>query len=300
VSGVVDLVVGIIFVFLVFSLVVSGVIEAITRLVEWRSRHLWRALRQLLDGDGQRLTADQRPEAKKLTADQPPDAAGLPLTDQLYVHPLIRQLEGRLPSDRSRLSRIPAVDFSRALIDLLAPNEAGKTSLEQVRERVVGLSADSPLRVPLLVLIREADGRIEQLQKGIEAWYDARMEALSRAYKRHVKWVLLAVGLVVALAFNVDALGAAERIYRDEALRSAVAQQAIAVVEGCEGKSDVAACTREQVENVDSAIRLPVGWPDPNGVGALQVLGWLIAGVALGQGAPFWFDLLRKAGKLRG
>jgi hypothetical protein len=36
VSGVVDLVVGIIFVFLVFSLVVSGVIEAITRLVEWR------------------------------------------------------------------------------------------------------------------------------------------------------------------------------------------------------------------------------------------------------------------------
>jgi hypothetical protein len=125
------------------------------------------------------------------------------------------------------------------------------------------------------------------------------MEALSRTYRRHAKWLLLVMGLFVAVTFNVDAIEAGQRLYRDEALRSAVAQQADAVVENCQDATDVTACTRKQAAEVDQAIRLPVGWPDSGGIDGLQVLGWLIAGVALGQGAPFWFDLLRKARELR-
>lgn len=299
ISGVVDVVVGIIFIFLVFSLMVSGVNEAIARLVEWRSRHLWRAIGRMVEGGSQKLTTDLRPKAKTLAGDQRPDLSSLSLTDRLYVHPLILQLEGRVATDRSRLSRIPSVDFARALIDLLVPNGEGRTSVEQVREGVLGLPADSPLRAPLLAVVSEAGDHLAHLQQGLGEWYDARMESLSRAYKRHVKWLLLAVGLVVASAFNVDALGAAERLYRDDALRAAVVQQAARVVEGCEGNADIVTCTREQVEDVDQAIRLPVGWPDPDGIDALEVVGWLLAGIALGQGAPFWFDLLRRAGRLR-
>jgi hypothetical protein len=133
----------------------------------------------------------------------------------------------------------------------------------------------------------------------IGEWFDARMETLSSAYRRHTKWVLVVVGLIVALAFNVDAIGAAQRLYRDPALRSEVAQQATSVVASCEGNTYIPGCTRHQVEKIDTAIRLPVGWPDPDGIQWFQVIEWLIAAVALGQGAPFWFDLLRKAGKLR-
>lgn len=68
ISGIVGTVIGIIFVFLVFSLVVSGVNEAITRVLAWRSRHLWRTLRQLMDGAGKKLTEDQRPKPREVAS----------------------------------------------------------------------------------------------------------------------------------------------------------------------------------------------------------------------------------------
>lgn len=290
-SNVVDVVIGVLFVFIVFSLVVSGVNEVITRIVAWRSRHFWRALRKLLDGEGNELAADQRPAGASAESQK--------WTERLYAHPLIRQLEGRLPTVRSRLSRIPTSDFSRVVLDLLVPDDDGKVTVDRVRAALQGLQ-EGPLKNSFLPLVKSAGDRVEDLRQEIGDWFDSRMEALSRSYKSHVKWVLVSIGILVALAFNVDAIGAAQRLYRDEALRTAVADQASALVATCENQVDVSACTRKQVGRVDTAIRLPVGWPDPDGINWLQGLGWLIAGIALGQGAPFWFDLLRKAGKLRG
>jgi hypothetical protein len=111
------------------------------------------------------------------------------------------------------------------------------------------------------------------------------------------------IGLFVAVILNVDAVGAARELYRDEALRTAVAEQAVSVTAKCQDESPAAIqqCTREAVRGVDGSIRLPVGWAGKSisDVDVWQVLGWLLAAVALGQGAPFWFDLLRKSGRLR-
>jgi hypothetical protein len=289
-SDVVDMVVGILFVFLIFSLVVSGVNEAISRLVGWRSRHLWRALRRLLDGERSELGTDQRPEGADPTSQK--------WAERLYAHPLILQLEGRIPTARSRLSSIPTEDFSRAILDLLVPDADGPISVDQLRAAIRDLP-EGQLKSSLSALLKTAGDSVTNIRQEIGDWFDSRMEALSRSYKRHVKWVLVTVGIGVALAFNVDAIGTANRLYRDEALRTAVADQASAVAAACEGEADISACTRERIGKVDDAIRLPVGWPDPDGITALQVFGWLVAGIGLGQGAPFWFDLLGKAGKLR-
>jgi hypothetical protein len=301
-SGILDLVVGLIFVFLVFSLVVSGINEGITRAFEWRSRHLWAALRQLLDGDTARLIGDARPSvglqvpvgASPATAagDIVPRGAGL--VDQLYAHPLIRELETAVHLGKSRIKNIPSTDFSRALVDLLVQGSGEPAAIERVREYVGHLPDGSPIKIPLLTMLNEADG-IEKLV----TWFDSRMAALSATYKKHTRWVMLVIGLVVAVAFNVDAVGAAQRLDRDAALRAAVVHEATTVVDACTSEPDPATCTRNEVSTVDPAIRLPAGWPDPNGVNGIQVFGWLLAGIALGQGAPFWFDLLRKATSIR-
>jgi hypothetical protein len=292
-SGILDLVIGMMFVFLIFSLLVSGANEAIMRALAWRSRHLWRALRELLDGQSPTLTKDQRPSTATSAA---PTSSW---TDRLYAHPLITGFEGRLPTARSRLSHIPTPDFAKALVDLIVPDADGKTSVDEVRAKVSAMPDDSPIKKPLLAILISADGKMDRLVDGIGSWFDARMDHLSARYKRHVKLVLVALGLVVAISFNVDAIGAAHRLYRDTALRSAVAQQATALVETCNGKPDEAACARTETAKVDQSLTLPVGWAGAGPVDPLRVFGWLIAGIALGQGAPFWFDLLRRAGKLR-
>ena len=61
-----------------------------------------------------------------------------------------------------------------------------------------------------------------------------------------------------------------QRLYRDDALRTAVSQEAISVVQGCESEADPSACARERVQAIDPAIRLPVGWPDEDGIDAIQ------------------------------
>jgi hypothetical protein len=170
----------------------------------------------------------------------------------------------------------------------------------QIREKVRALNPPPPLTEPLLAILSEAGDDIEKVIGGIGEWFNSRMESLSRRYKSHVKWVLLGIGLIVALALNVDAIGAGQRFYRDDALRTAISQQASSLVETCGDEPDPSACAKEKVKQIDPALRLPVGWPDQDGIDAVQVLGWLIAGIALGQGAPFWFDLLRKATSVRG
>jgi len=288
----VDLVVGMLFVFLVFSLVVSGINEGITRALASRSRELWRALRELLDGGADK--GDQRPR-RDVSVDA--DSA---LSMKLYAHPLIGQLETAVRDQHSRLSRIPSTDFSRGLIDVIVSGE-DTVSVEEFQRQLQDLP-DS-LRKPLRAITNEVGTDVEKLRRGIGEWFDARMSALSAIYRKKTKWVLFVLGLIVAVGLNVDAINAAQQLYRDDALRAAVAQQAVNVASECQNQqaSDVEACTRKAVSDLDGSVRLPVGWTNQSisDVDGWQVLGWLIAAVALSQGAPFWYDLLRRAAGLR-
>jgi hypothetical protein len=77
----------------------------------------------------------------------------------------------------------------------------------------------------------------------------------------------------------------------------AVVRQAEGVATTCEDIADVTTCTRTEVSNFDEALVLPVGWTQEardDGLDVKQALGWVIAAAAVAQGAPFWFDLLRR------
>jgi hypothetical protein len=63
---------------------------------------------------------------------------------------------------------------------------------------------------------------------------------------------------------------------------------------------------QKSIDNADSALKpLPIGW---NGVALTvgpttwieRILGWLVTGLAVSLGAPFWFDILSKLVNIRG
>jgi hypothetical protein len=325
-SGVIDLAIGLIFLFLVFSLLVSGANEILAEALGYRSRQLWRTIRQMLDGGENHpvkgaIVEDHRPEISPTTTGEEGDTPSWAVA--LYQHPLISQLEKSVRSEHSRLSQIPSSTFSQAMIDLLVPAE-GETSVDQVEAAVRALPNTLPFRGPLLAIARQAGGDVDHLRKEIGDWFDGRMEALSATYKRHVKWVMLVFGLVVAFSMNVNAVEAARTLYRDQPLREAIVQKAIDLSNQCgapagtslspqlapataNSQASVSECVGEQVSNADSSLKLPAGWTgwDKDAIGSgswaflLRILGWLAAAVALSQGAPFWFDLLRRARSLK-
>ncbi len=293
-----DLVIGLLFVFMVFSLIASGVYESGARMLATRPRTLWKSLRGLLDPDDS--GGDRRPMVEA--------SARETLTDVLYAHPLVRQLEGRRHTDafkRSRIAHIPNTDFAQALIDVIAPAGDTGTTLDDFRRSVRDSELlPEGLKRSLLAIVADADGSLDRARVDIGDWFDARMTAVSRYYKRNTRYVMAAIGVVVAIGFNVDAIGVTRSLYEDDALRAAVSAQADAIIEACQNEADdadsVTSCIHTELEDSGATGDLPVGWTsDRRDVDLGSVLGWLIAGVAIGQGAPFWFDLLRRAGSVR-
>ncbi len=297
ISGTLDLAIGLTFIFLIFSLIVSGVYETGARILESRSRLLWRSLRGLLDGEAG--DQDQRPLYNAERDDS--------LTARLYAHPLIQQLETRRFErgfPRSRVNRIPAGDFGRALVDVLVPAGEDATSVQAVRSAINGTDVPDDLKRSLLPIASDAAATLDQVREGIGQWFDTRMEAASRLYKRNTRWIMVVVGFAVVLAFNVDAIGVTTELYRDDAARAAIAEQATGIVQTCTEKEPdqgkIANCASEEIDKIEGELVLPVGWTEGRDViDGWHIIGWLIAGIAVAQGAPFWFDLLRRATSVR-
>ena len=231
---------------------------------------------------------------------------------------------------RSLPSYISARSFAQALIGVLVPDPAGTTTMDRVRIELAALP-DPALRTALEQLATQAENDIATFRIGIEHWYDDQMDRVSGWYKRHVRWISLAIGVLLILVFNLNAVTIARTLYTDEALRGAVVSKAAEAAD-CSTK-EPAVCLDDMRAEV-STIRgsgLPVGWhtvPEcdagsartpcnwaqtfgftdpPSGVDTVPdasflltlVTGWALMGVALLPGARFWFDALSRLGTLR-
>jgi hypothetical protein len=314
INSVLEVGIGLTFVFLVFSLVVSGMHEGLARLLSWRAKALWAGIRQMVDGNAVkagvgRLTrvmyvaqtdSDPRPDLAAADAARARAPADLPghVAPAIYAHPLVAELDKLHTTSKSKVEQLPPNQFAQALIDVLVPDGNGETTVTRVRESVRGFPDESPLKQPMLLLVSEAGDSLETLRAKIGGWFDGQMARLSLRYRRRAKWWMLGFGFVVAVAFNLDAIAAADRLYRDDALRAAIVDQADTVTSQCKGKTgnELSSCIRDQASPADHAITLPVGWPNSGDRDLwLRALGWSATAFALMQGAPFWFDLLTRA-----
>jgi hypothetical protein len=117
----VDIALGVVMVWFLFAVAVSGINEGVVKVLALRSKQLWTALRQMLDGaPGPKgvlhsvatLPAQSRP-ANPLTA------ADAPVSARLYATMTLQSLEIRSkPTQKTRIENIPASVFSHALIEL--------------------------------------------------------------------------------------------------------------------------------------------------------------------------------------
>lgn len=326
----IDVAVGLVFAFWVFSLVAAGVTEAIANLLSKRGNDLVRGLRALLEAPPENkpsatANTDAWTRADKTVANALPavlsnaettqdaaeqtvaDAGGL--TAVVLAHPLLQSLrrprrwgEGLKPP-----SYIPSRTFARALLDTLVPANGEPVDLAALKTRVKKLP--EVVQRPLLQLIGEAGDQVEVLRDGIEHWFDDQMERVSGWYRRWAKKVALVIGLVVAIVLNADTVAMATSLYRDPGVREAVVAQADAA---CQADPS-ATCGDASVENLQST-GLPLGWNcldddgdsdwtnclDQGGTQVpLRILGWLLTVGAITLGAPFWFDAMNRLGSLR-
>jgi hypothetical protein len=299
-STVLEIAVGLVFVYLVLSLVVTAASELIASWLKWRATNLYAGIGELL----------RDPEH------------GQALAQRLYAHPLISALS--LGND-GKPSYIPSRTFAVAFLDLIAPaNGVTPRTLAEVQSAL--RQQPSALQRALSVLLEEADHDVEKFKTALEVWFNTAMERVSGWYKRNLQTLGLIAAAIVTLAFNADTLSIV-RALGDEKLRASILARAEVTqrpgVLPQETPTGAPASDQAALERASAAAQqglqqsiaqvqelgLPVGWRNIPWSGRTtsdtvllwltRILGWLLTACAVSLGAPFWFDLLNRIMNIR-
>ncbi len=279
---IIEVAVGLVFTYLVLSMVCSGIFEVLSRIAKMRARYLEQGLRRLLA-----------------------DREGTGFVKQLYGHYLIRSpLEDKV----GKPEHIDAADFATAVFDLLAPDATSDAArIEAIREGIAKLP-DPLLRKRLLAIMHAGEQQLGSARDMVEQWFDHSMEAVTAWYKRRAQVAVLICSVLVTAASNADSLRLARTLWNDDELRAAMTKAAESYAEDLEPTAaDPAAPLAELQNRINDAKTLPIGWtneelpgrpgyggPAPPVFWVLKLAGLLLTVGAVSLGSSYWYTVLRK------
>lgn len=281
-SSILDVAVGLVFVFLLLSLISSAANELIETFWRQRAAFLEKGIKQMMGGKDTQVSLD--------------------FVQKIYDHGLVNALYVGSYNDPSRVlpTYIPARNFAIAVLDLWkSASESGENLPPNVQKAIAAFDKVAQVKA------RTVQERAELLQKDVENWYNSSMDRVSGWYKRRSQIFVLVIGVLITVLVNADCIQIAKRLSTDTNMRQAAAQLAErqTAAPASTGQPD-AKTTMDQIrENLTQldGIGLPLGWsPRPRtlaevGTGiADHWVGWLITALAISLGAPFWFDVLNK------
>ncbi|HKY05974.1 MAG TPA: hypothetical protein VJQ56_13850 [Blastocatellia bacterium] len=313
-SRILEVAIGVIFVYILVSIICSAIREGIEAWLNTRAAYLEYGIRELLH--------DTKAEGLARSFFNHPLINSL--FKQEYKPPEYKQDEPAKPpsiftSGKNLPAYIPSKNFALALMDIAARGPQTNAvsshpgspiiSLDSVRANILNINNQAVQRA-LLTAIDSAQGDLNKAQANIEAWYDSAMDRVSGWYKRSTHWMLFCIGLVVAVGLNINTLTIADYLYQNDGTRAAMVVRAESAAKDPDSQG---ATYKEALEELNS-YDLPIGWsdkqtgqrlwfePDSKGVWkdwVAPILGWLMTAFAATLGAPFWFDVLNKVMVIR-
>lgn len=306
-SSIIEVGIGLILAFVLLSLIASQINNIIKNLLNVRGRYFVQEF--------ERMVSDPKLRAQMLAH---PALASLlqgDMVKQIDAEKLADLLVDNLAGSGERLElleRLSNTDLVQQLLVLV--EDAGlKTQLSQVLKTARSLS----------------DAKLKLVE-----WFDSGLSRMSELYTRRMHFFSFVVGAMLALLLNVDTIYLARSLWNDPVLRQATAEAAVVASEQIDPSAALSGDLFESVQEAQATVdqflqlRLPVGWyfqslvegpviqvgtlnplhdtrnvwnmwpaNNPGWFGLLleKVVGLLLTTLAVMQGAPFWFDFLRKA-----
>jgi hypothetical protein len=325
-STILEVAIGLAFVYLLLSLICSAVVEMIGALpfTNWRGRALDVALENLF---------------RKLWK------------DELKQHPLIQgtppiTFGGGLNSIQSgefkKPDYIEPKNFVNALINILE-TRGGNAGLQTAIQNLLITDATGQTiqsrpelenaKKLLLSLYSTADRDLSKFRTELENWFKTEMERINAWYRRWTVLWLAAAAMMVTLSLNVDTISVAESLWNNPKLRQTVVANAeqnlndlatatqtlkTEVREQCKTDTDPKACdavvkklnnmiktSSQALTTLDLPIAQKPFWEPPTDSSDLvtfwfkHVGGLLITIIMVSLGAPFWFDTLNRLVNVR-
>jgi hypothetical protein len=300
---VLNLAIGITFIYLLFSLVVSALNEFWLSYLDKRADFLKQGLEQLLQ------------DTEKVR--------------QVLGHGLVDALSRATNGTPSYIGVEP---FTAAVLDVI--KAADPNSIRKISDFQTGIAAlpEGKLKQSLTAILDSAENDLSSFKKGIGDWYERSMDRVSGWYKRYVQKWLLGLSLGLAVVCNVDTIHIIRALSSDPKLLAETVNQAINTAKattpqpnaspstGPAGAAEPAPSPTEDATQAVSqvinkaniamnnltSVGVPIGWSqsqwqylcDPGHL-VSAFLGWFLTGLAASLGAPFWFDTLQRFVNIR-
>ena len=297
---VLNLAIGITFIYLLFSFVVSALNEFWLTYLDKRADFLKQGLQQLL----------QDPEKVK----------------QVLDHGLVDALSRTTNGTPSYIGVEP---FTAALLDVVKPADPSTVrKISDFQTAIAALPA-SKLKQSLTAILDSAENDLASFKKGIGDWYERSMDRVSGWYKRYAQKWLLGLALGLAVVCNVDTIHIIRVLSSNPQLLAETVNQAVNTAKAATPQASASAApapagepqpTEDATQAVSRLVNnanlamsnlnnlsLPIGWSesqwqylhDPGHL-VSAFLGWFLTGLAASLGAPFWFDTLQRFVTVRG
>ena len=237
-----DVVIGLVFIFLIYSLLATTINEGIAANLNLRGKKLEHAIKRMLD-DGIhtehtfwtvlfdllksivfgiwnviRYFRFTRPKTKEIK--------DMNFVELFYNEPLIKYLgEHKLTK---RPSYISSDFFAKAVLKILfekgkSPEE--KTCIEGLNEAqkiqyikrgIENLEQINETRTLFLTMIDNSNYELEKFHKKLEGWFEETMNRASGWYKKQSQIITLLIGFTIAVVFNVDTIKIVKQLSKDK------------------------------------------------------------------------------------
>lgn len=248
-SIILDVAIGVVFVYVLLSLICSAFTELISRVFAMRSNTLENGIRNLLNNS---------------------NAPGL--TEDFYAHGLITGItkEGRIgkllnwiakqlgiKGGWGRPSYIPSRIFAIALLDII-PQGTKPETFRELRESFTKIN-NQKTKEALLAIIDNSHHNLDEAKKNIENWFDDQMDRVSGWYTRDVQFIILGLALIISVWANVDTIMIANNLEHDSTLRASIIESAVVLTN--QSIPYGANVSLNETRNLINQLQIvPIGW----------------------------------------
>jgi hypothetical protein len=280
--AILSIIIGLVFILLLFSMLASTVLELIDAIFSLRGRHLRNTLENML-GE---------------------------YSHDFFNHPIFRQL-CYAANNRNRISPntlpgwVNKQTFSAIIADMM------KVRTPEELKAYIASVDNVEMRKLMEFLSYQSGGTVEGFRAKVELWFEEIMQRATDWYKKNTKWWLFFIGFVLAGIFNADTIQIYQSLSKNAAARDKLTELAESfaaqrdTVAGLQlgtksveqSKSELQQISQTYTQIVQSPLGL--GWSEQEGGKNLpwilvKLAGLLLTGMAVTLGAPFWFEMLKK------
>lgn len=299
-SPILDLCIGLIFIYLLFSLLATSINEGLATIFALRAHMLREAIVEgMFRPEEQRNKnpifrikrglQDVFANVGRITLGLPYKYTNNKLGEDFYNHAVIKKL-GR-QKQFSLPSYLPEGTFSLVFTNILedyytkhrqaiadyqnkSPEEMdamSKTSrfellfkylqhLIDKGEAIDTTLIDKETLKVLNIYLKESYHNIDTFIKNLETWYNNTMDRVSGWYKRQTQYILFATGIFIAVAWNVDIITVSQTLSKDKTQRTALANVGTTYAQN-NTTLNIQQSTEEIAKQIDEiAPFIPIGW----------------------------------------